>query len=204
MLSVHPSHPSLSLELHVFETAGDVINDVARCELPFIFEIISKSSSSLGKRKRNTDEENASSSTVNVRNVRPRVEGVEDHAVTIDGRSNQLAAETQEPLATGSSSEPPVEVASEPMSSMAPQKGSSYAALSRPPPRPLRNDLAIIPEPGSDTSLNDTNPQRGSTNGGDRIALFGSNYPADIPLFARFGTHVASTVCSVVRNKCVF
>ena len=123
--------PSFSLELLVRETAGDVVNYVARYELPFIFEIIPKLPPSLGRRKRR-DEEHASSSTANARNVRPRVEGVEDHAITIDGRSNQLAAETQELLATGSSSEPPTVL-------MALQDRCSHSALSRPsPPRPLR------------------------------------------------------------------
>jgi len=91
-------------------------------------------------------------------------------------------------------------------------EGSSYGSLPVPLPLHLPRNAgpnvgsldiahqAIVP-PRADEEptpmLIDVNPESGSITGGARIWLKGKDFPALIPLFARFGTAVVATVSTM-------
>lgn len=81
---------------------------------------------------------------------------------------------------------------------LTPQSG----ATSPDPPNALKRPNQTIAQPRTDgehaATLTEVNPDSGSITGGARIWLRGVDFPANFPLYARFGTAVVPTVSLLI------
>ncbi len=150
---------------------------MAQCRLPFSFNILSKlppgprSSAIPGTRKRpRPEEDDGDPPAPKKRAVRPRMDG-----------ANALAPKS--PPGNGQIHDPALEIGNQ-SAPRGHEDGSSSSLAISPP----KIDGERPP------TLTEVNPDSGSITGGVRIWLKGMDFPALLPLFARFGAAIVPTV----------
>jgi hypothetical protein len=178
---------------------------VARHQLPFSFNVVAKYCQARarpppaagGKRSRRQVEQSEDIPPgLDQRNVRPRFEG---HSQEAPGNER-----TDDAMPAINLRDPPI------LDQHREGSPSGSVPLTLPPHLPwhagpnfdsLDTPHQAIVSPRTDEeptpTLIDVNPESGSITGGARIWLKGKDFPALLPLFARFGTAVVSTVSTM-------
>jgi hypothetical protein len=176
---------------------------MARCRLPFSFNVVTKFPAAQGKRKRAQVEQEEDPPTPEPRTVRRRMDspnvlaqinppGNEQIHPPVPEIDHQDVPEAVQSGEGSTSSSPP----------QAPLLESSRGAGSSSVPLDavkLPNQANAPPTTDGECAptLTEVNPESGPITGGARIWLKGMNFPALFSLFARFGTAVVPTVSSL-------
>ena len=148
------------------------------------------------RKRRHIEESDELPPTINQRNVRPRsAEPPERNSPSELMNYPLLDINPRDILQGGQHQE-----ASSPL--LTPQSG----ATSPDPPNALKRPNQTIAQPRTDgehaATLTEVNPDSGSITGGARIWLRGVDFPANFPLYARFGTAVVPTVSPLTCLWC--
>ena len=172
---------------------------MAQYQFPFSFHVVPRLSAQ-GKRKRGQLEPEGDPPAQGRLVVRRRIDDANNLAQTNTPGDQQIrnpvqaieyqdAAEGVQSRQGSSSSSPPLVPPPQPPQNVYP--GSAPLHASKPPSEaiaPPRTDEEPVP------TLTEVNPESGSTTGGARIWLKGTDFPTQFPLFARFGTAIVPTV----------
>ena len=171
---------------------------IAQHQLPFPFNVVAKYPPAAGGKRSRLQMEQSEDvpQKLDQRNVRPRLEGpsqgapgnerTDEVVLVISPRDSSRGDQHCEDSSSGSL--PVVLPPHRPQNA-----GPNVDSLDIP-------HQAIVPprtDEGPTPALIDVNPESGSITGGARIWLKGKDFPALIPLFARFGTAVVPTVSTM-------